>query len=47
MRRIAIEESEEVQIGADEYADKVLRDMESHMSDMLRIVRNGPQSAPD
>lgn len=43
MRRTAIEECEEIQIGADSYADRVLRDMESHVSDIMRIVRNGRQ----
>lgn len=43
MRRLTIEECEDIQIGADEYADKVLRDMEAQMGEMLRIVRNGRQ----
>jgi cell division septum initiation protein DivIVA len=43
MRRMAMEECEEIQIGADSYADRVLRDMESHVSDIMRIVRNGRQ----
>ena len=43
MRRMALEECEEIQIGADSYADRVLRDMESHVSDIMRIVRNGRQ----
>ncbi len=43
MRRRAIEECEDVQTGADEYADRVLRDMEAQMGEMLRIIRNGRQ----
>jgi vacuolar-type H+-ATPase subunit H len=41
MRRTAIAESEEIQRGADEYADKVLQDMEMRLNEMMRIVRNG------
>lgn len=43
MRRLAIEECEDIQAGADQYADKVLRDMESQMAEMMRIIRNGRQ----
>ncbi len=43
MRRRAIAECEEIQNGADDYADRVLRDMEQQFTEMLRIVRNGRQ----
>ncbi len=43
MRRRAIAECEEIQNGADDYADRVLGDMEYQFSEMLRIVRNGRQ----
>lgn len=39
----AIAESEEIQRGADEYADRVLRDMERQLSEMVRVIRNGRQ----
>ncbi|HIK42811.1 MAG TPA: DivIVA domain-containing protein, partial [Thermoleptolyngbya sp. M55_K2018_002] len=41
MRRRAIAECEEIQAGADDYADRILQDLEQQFSDMLRIVRNG------
>jgi hypothetical protein len=43
MRRMAIEECEDIQNGADQYADRVLRDMEAQMAEMLKIIRNGRQ----
>jgi cell division septum initiation protein DivIVA len=43
MQRTAIAECEEIHAGADEYADRVLRDMENQFSEMLRIIRNGRQ----
>jgi F0F1-type ATP synthase membrane subunit b/b' len=43
LRRLAIEECEDIQNGADQYADKVLRDMEAQMAEMTRIIRNGRQ----
>lgn len=43
MQRLAIEECEDIQAGADQYADKVLRDMEAQMAEMMRIIRNGRQ----
>ena len=43
MRMMAIAECEEIQHGADEYADRVLRDMEQQFAEMMRIVRNGRQ----
>ena len=38
-----VAESTEIQRGADEYADRVLRDMERQMSEMIRVIRNGRQ----
>lgn len=51
MRRMAIAECEEIQAGADNYADRVLRDMEQQLGEMMRIIRNGrqqlhPESSP-
>jgi F0F1-type ATP synthase membrane subunit b/b' len=43
MRRLAIAECEEIQMGADDYADRVLTDMEAQLSEMLRVIRNGRQ----
>jgi F0F1-type ATP synthase membrane subunit b/b' len=43
MRHRSLVDAEEIQRGADEYADKVLRDMEGNMAEMLRVVRNGRQ----
>jgi F0F1-type ATP synthase membrane subunit b/b' len=43
MRHRSLLDAEDIQRGADEYADKVLRDMEAQMADMLRVVRNGRQ----
>ncbi|MBW4520848.1 MAG: hypothetical protein KME16_14240 [Scytolyngbya sp. HA4215-MV1] len=43
MRRQAIAECEEIQNGADQYADRVLQDMEKQLSDMMRVIRNGRQ----
>jgi F0F1-type ATP synthase membrane subunit b/b' len=43
MQRLALAECEEIQQGADDYADRVLRDMEERLSEMMRIVRNGRQ----
>lgn len=43
MRRQAIVECEEIQNGADEYADRVLQEMEKQLSDMMRVIRNGRQ----
>lgn len=43
MHRLAVEECEEIQAGADEYADRVLREMEMQLSEMMRVVRNGRQ----
>lgn len=43
MQRLAIAECEEIQAGADDYADRVLRDMEAQLAEMLRVIRNGRQ----
>lgn len=43
MRMMAIAECEEIQHGADDYADRVLRDMEQQFVDMIRVIRNGRQ----
>lgn len=43
IRRRAIAESEEIQQGADDYADRVLKEMEQQFSDMIRVIRNGRQ----
>ena len=41
MRRKALEECEAIQKGADEYAERVLGDIEHRLADMLRVIRNG------
>ncbi|QIZ70954.1 ATP synthase F0 subunit B [Oxynema aestuarii] len=41
MRRNAIAECEAIEKGADEYADRVLGNIEGQLSDMLRVIRNG------
>ncbi|MFM7450320.1 MAG: hypothetical protein ACKO24_17195 [Leptolyngbyaceae cyanobacterium] len=51
MKRHTLAECEEIQAGADEYADRVLREMELQLSEMMRVVRNGrqqlqPETAP-
>jgi cell division septum initiation protein DivIVA len=43
MRARAIAEAEAIETGADEYADRVLRNIEQQFSDMLRVIRNGRQ----
>jgi cell division septum initiation protein DivIVA len=43
MHRLAMEECEEIQAGADEYADRVLKEMEHQLTEMMRVVRNGRQ----
>lgn len=43
MRRRAIAESADIQAGADDYADRVLTDLELQFTEMLRVVRNGRQ----
>ena len=41
MRRKALQECEAIQKGADEYAERVLVDIEQRLTDMLRVIRNG------
>ncbi len=41
MQQQAMGECEEIQRGADDYADRVLSDMERKLADMLRVIRNG------
>lgn len=43
MQQLALAECEEIQAGADDYADRVLSDMEAQISEMLRVIRNGRQ----
>jgi cell division septum initiation protein DivIVA len=43
MRARAIAEAEAIETGADEYADRVLRNIEQQFSEMLRVIRNGRQ----
>jgi F0F1-type ATP synthase membrane subunit b/b' len=43
LRQMALAECEDIQAGADLYADRVLQDMERQLSDMLRVIRNGRQ----
>ena len=43
VRAKAIAEAEAIQNGADEYAEKVLTNIEQQLNDMLRIIRNGRQ----
>ncbi|HEY9599485.1 MAG TPA: ATP synthase F0 subunit B [Cyanophyceae cyanobacterium] len=43
MRQLALAECEDIQNGADEYADSVLDNLELHLSEMLRVIRNGRQ----
>ncbi len=41
MRSRAISEAEAIEKGADDYADRVLYNLESQLSEMLRVIRNG------
>lgn len=43
MRQNAIAESQQIQQGADEYADRILGDMEQRLGEMMRVIRNGRQ----
>ena len=43
MRQNAIAESMAMQIGADNYADDVLSDVERRLQQMLEIIQNGRQ----
>lgn len=41
MRQRTIAECEDIQNGADDYADRVLKNIEQQLGDMLRVIRNG------
>ncbi|OAB63807.1 hypothetical protein AY599_20255 [Leptolyngbya valderiana BDU 20041] len=43
VRARALAEAEQIEAGADEYADRVLRNIEQQLSDMMRVIRNGRQ----
>ncbi len=43
MRSAAIAECQEIQQGADEYADTVLKNIEQQFHEMLRVIQNGRQ----
>lgn len=52
MRQLALVECEDIQNGADDYADAVLTNIEQQLTDMLRVIRNGrqqlqPEPLPD
>ncbi len=43
MRQLTLADCEDIQNGADEYADSVLLNIEQQLTDMLRVIRNGRQ----
>lgn len=43
LRQNAIAQCEAIQMGADDYADHVLEDLESRLQEMLGIIQNGRQ----
>lgn len=43
MRLMALTECEDIQNGADDYADAVLTSIEQQLTEMLRVIRNGRQ----
>ncbi|WP_341525585.1 DivIVA domain-containing protein [Nostoc sp. UHCC 0302] len=43
MRQTAIAQAQEIEDGADEYADSVLQNIEQDLKDILRIITNGRQ----
>ena len=47
MRSLAMAEFEDIQNGADQYADRVLKNIEQQLNDMLKIIRNGRQQLHD
>nr|WP_236117036.1 DivIVA domain-containing protein [Hassalia byssoidea] len=48
IRQIAIAQAQEIENGADTYADSVLENIEQNLTDMLRVIRNGrEQLYPD
>ena len=47
MRSLAMAEFEDIQNGADQYADRVLKNIEQQLNDMLKIILNGRQQLHD
>ena len=52
MRQLALVECDDIQNGADDYADAVLTSIEQQLTEMLRVIRNGrqqlqPEPPPD
>jgi cell division septum initiation protein DivIVA len=52
MRQLALVECDDIQNGADDYADAVLTSIEQQLTEMLRVIRNGrqqlqPEPEPD
>jgi hypothetical protein len=43
MHQMALAEREDIQHQADEYADRVLKNMEQQLTEILRVIRNGRQ----
>lgn len=43
MRQLALTDCEDIQNGADDYADAVLTSIEQQLTEMLRVIRNGRQ----
>jgi len=43
MRQMTLAECEDIQNGADDYADRVLKNIEQQLGDMLKVIRNGRQ----
>jgi cell division septum initiation protein DivIVA len=43
MRQAAIAQAQVIQRGADEYADRVLENIEEQLQNILRIIHNGRQ----
>lgn len=43
LRQSAIAQAQEIEDGADAYADSVLENIEQNLGDMLRVIRNGRQ----
>lgn len=43
LHQVALADCEQIQAGADEYADRVLSDMERQLAEMMRVIRNGRQ----
>jgi len=44
IRQEALQQAQEVQSGADQYAEKMLSNLEGNLGQLLQIVRNGRQS---